>query len=111
LPGVLVEFEVPDGTPEPDGMAPVEPEDGPPDPDVTDPPAGAEPEEPEVALPPVLGSIAGDPDVVEPEPDAVGRSDEGRDRDPCASAGAASTVARTQPAIAFVSMIDRPALE
>jgi hypothetical protein len=84
------------------------------DPEAVEPDAVGEPAEPpadtdpdpdepgvEPAVPP--GTIAGDPEVVEPEPEAAGRSDEGAVVD-CAKTGAARAVAKRQTAICFFSM-------
>jgi hypothetical protein len=54
------------------------------------------------AVPP--GCMAGDPDVGEPAPVAVGRSDEGADV-PCANAAVASAVAMRQAAICVFSIV------
>ena len=66
----------------------------------------------EPALPP--GTIAGEPEVVDPEPDATGRSDDGVESGEvdcgatvdCANTGVARAVAKSKAAICFVSMVN-----
>jgi hypothetical protein len=101
-----VDMADPDGL-APDALAP-EPLAPAPAPDaVVDDP---EPDVPMVELCPP-GSIAGDPDVVDCEPEAVGRSVEGAVVVDCAKAGAASAVATKHAAICFFSMVDLQTLQ
>jgi hypothetical protein len=72
-----------------------------------------DPDEPDVGFVPP-GTIAGEPVVVDPLPEATGRSADGRDSGDvdsggfadCAKAGVASAAAKKQAAICFFSMRD-----
>jgi hypothetical protein len=123
LPEAVLDMAEPDPeAPEPEDVVPAEPEAAgdpepdsvpePADPDVEpaldEPVAGIDPapEEPDMVLEPP-GTMAGEPESVDPEPVAVGRSDEGAVVD-CAKAGAASAVAKRQATICFFSMSHSP---
>jgi hypothetical protein len=82
LPAAVLDVAEPDADPpepedivpepaEPDALGELEP--------AVDPEADVDPdpEEPEVELALPLGTMAGEPEVVEPEPEAAGRSDDG----------------------------------
>ena len=108
-PPGLVELEAdwPDldgvGEAVPEVAAPVLDPDAP-EADVDDPDPDAPVIEPSLLAP---GTIAGEPEVVDCEPVAVGRSDEGAVVD-CANAGAASAVATRHAAICFFSIGQSP---